>query len=157
MFVRIAIRGASGAVGSTVALHILRSGLLEPQDRLVLVGHGTSSIERGLMPARVDLLDAFDDERLQISINQDIDEIETDLPSADVNRPASDRLVAAHWITTVMLSVSLPKRIGRVCREMRHRSSCLRGFDSKALSSSPGPCRSSALANSQGAESYCNS
>jgi malate dehydrogenase len=82
MSVRIAILGASGAVGSTLALHILRSGLLEPQDHLMLVGHGTNSIER-LMPTRVDLLDAFDDERVQISIIQDIDEIE-----ADIGRPA---------------------------------------------------------------------
>jgi hypothetical protein len=44
MSVRIAILGASGAVGSTLALHILRSGLLEPQDRLMLVAHGTDSL-----------------------------------------------------------------------------------------------------------------
>jgi malate dehydrogenase len=64
MSVRIAILGAPGAVGSTLAVHILRSGLLEPQDCLMLVGHGTHSIERRLMPVRVDLLDAFDDERV---------------------------------------------------------------------------------------------
>ena len=77
--VRIAILGASGAVGSTLAVHILRSGLLEPQDCLMLVGHGTHSIERRLMPVRVDLLDAFDDERVQISIVPDIDEFEADI------------------------------------------------------------------------------
>lgn len=60
MSVRIAILGASGAIGSTLALHILRAGLLEPQDSLMLVGHGTRSIERRLMPSRVDLLDAFE-------------------------------------------------------------------------------------------------
>jgi nucleoside-diphosphate-sugar epimerase len=79
MSVRIAILGASGAVGSTLAVHILRSGLLEPQDCLMLVGHGTHSIERRLMPVRVDLLDAFDDERVQISIVPDIDEFEADI------------------------------------------------------------------------------
>jgi malate dehydrogenase len=79
MSVRIAILGASGAVGSTLAVHILRSGLLEPQDCLMLVGHGAHSIERRLMPVRVDLLDAFDDERVQISIVPDIDEFEADI------------------------------------------------------------------------------
>ena len=53
MSVRIAILGASGAVGSTLALHILSSGLLEPQDCLMLVGHGTSSIEPFMMAAIV--------------------------------------------------------------------------------------------------------
>jgi malate dehydrogenase len=79
MSVRIAILGASGAVGGTLAVHILRSGLLEPQDCLMLVGHGAHSIERRLMPVRVDLLDAFDDERVQISIVPDIDEFEADI------------------------------------------------------------------------------
>ena len=36
MSVRIAILGASGAVGSALAAHILRAGLLEPQDCLML-------------------------------------------------------------------------------------------------------------------------
>lgn len=79
MSVRIAILGASGAVGSSLAVHILRSGLLEPRDCLMLVGHGAHSIERRLMPVRVDLLDAFDDERVQISILPDIDEFEADI------------------------------------------------------------------------------
>ena len=79
MSVQIAILGASGAVGSTLAVHILRSGLLEPQDCLMLVGHGAHSIERRLMPVRVDLLDAFDDERVQISVVPDIDEFEADI------------------------------------------------------------------------------
>ena len=79
MSVQIAILGASGAVGSALAVHILRSGLLEPQDYLMLVGHGAHSIERRLMPVRVDLLDAFDDERVQISVVPDIDEFEADI------------------------------------------------------------------------------
>ena len=50
MSVRIAILGASGAVGSVLAVHILRAGLLEPQDCLMLVGHGTRSTELGWCP-----------------------------------------------------------------------------------------------------------
>jgi len=54
------ILDVSGAGGSTLALHILRAGLLEPQDSLMLGRHGTRSIERRLMPSRVDLLDAVE-------------------------------------------------------------------------------------------------
>jgi malate dehydrogenase len=112
MSVRIAILGASGAVGSTLALHILRSGLLEPQDHLMLVGHGTNSIER-LMPTRVDLLDAFDDERVQISIIQDIDEIEADIVVVAAGATKSKE----HATRRDLAMVNLPifRRIARKC------------------------------------------
>ena len=49
MSVRIAILGATGAVGSALAGHLAMRRLLEPEDRLLLVGHGVSSGERRLL------------------------------------------------------------------------------------------------------------
>jgi malate dehydrogenase len=65
---RIAILGASGAVGSALALHLLKSQLLQPQDCLLLVGHGEASLQHRLLSLRIDLLDAFDDERVKIEL-----------------------------------------------------------------------------------------
>jgi malate dehydrogenase len=76
---RIAIIGASGAVGSTLAAHLLRSHFLEPSDRLLLVGHGVLTTQRKLLGARIDLLDAFDDERVRIEIVPDICDVQADL------------------------------------------------------------------------------
>jgi malate dehydrogenase len=75
---RIAIIGASGAVGSTLAAHLLRSHFLEPSDQLLLVGHGALTTHK-LLGTRVDLLDAFDDERVRIEIVPDICDVEADL------------------------------------------------------------------------------
>jgi protein-S-isoprenylcysteine O-methyltransferase Ste14 len=105
MSVRIAILGASGAVGSTLAVHILRSGLLEPQDCLMLVGHGAHSIERRLMPVRVDLLDAFDDERVQISIVPDIDEFEADIVVVAAGETKSSENATRRDLAVVNLSI----------------------------------------------------
>lgn len=76
---RIAILGASGSVGSTLAVHILRSRLLEPTDRLLLVGHGVHTTERKLLSTRIDLMDAFDDERVQIDVVPDVCDVEADI------------------------------------------------------------------------------
>jgi malate dehydrogenase len=76
---RIAILGASGAVGSSLAAHILRSHLLEPSDSLLLVGHGVLASERKLLGTRIDLLDAFDDERVNIEIVPDVCDVEADI------------------------------------------------------------------------------
>jgi malate dehydrogenase len=76
---RIAILGASGAVGSALAVHILRARLLEPADQLWLVGHGEPASERRLLSMRVDLLDAFDDQRVQIEVAPDIPGVEADI------------------------------------------------------------------------------
>jgi malate dehydrogenase len=75
----IAILGASGAVGSTLTSHILRSGLLAPFDRLQLVGHGAVESERKLLGTRVDLLDAFDDERVEIEMVPRIADVDADV------------------------------------------------------------------------------
>jgi malate dehydrogenase len=76
---RIAILGASGSVGGALAVHILRSRLLEPADRLLLVGHGVLTTERKLLSTRVDLMDAFDDERVCIEVVPDVSDVEADI------------------------------------------------------------------------------
>ena len=79
MPLRIAILGASGAVGNTLAAHLLRERLLEPEDRLLLVGHGTDSVERRLYAVKIDLLDAFDERRVHVEIVPDITDFEADI------------------------------------------------------------------------------
>ena len=113
MSVRIAILGASGAVGSALAAHILRAGLLEPQDCLILVGHGSRSTELRLVPERVDLLDAFDDERVQISIAPDIDEFEADIVVVAASAPASSERPTRRDLAPVNLPIF--RRIAQQC------------------------------------------
>jgi malate dehydrogenase len=76
---RIAILGASGSVGNALAIHILRSRLLEPTDKLLLVGHGVLKTERKLLSTCIDLLDAFDDERVGIEMVPDTCDVEADI------------------------------------------------------------------------------
>jgi malate dehydrogenase len=76
---RVAILGASGSVGSTLAVHILRSRLLEPTDKLLLVGHGVLKTERKLLSTCIDLMDAFDDARVGIEMVPDVCEVEADI------------------------------------------------------------------------------
>jgi malate dehydrogenase len=76
---RIAILGASGAVGNALAIHILRAKLLEPSDQLLLVGHGALASERRLLSMRVDLMDAFDDQRVHIEVVPDIPDVEAEI------------------------------------------------------------------------------
>ena len=76
---RIAILGASGSVGSSLAVHLLRSRLLEPADTLLLVGHGVLKTDRKLLSTRIDLMDAFDDDRICIEIVPDVCDVEVDI------------------------------------------------------------------------------
>jgi malate dehydrogenase len=76
---RIAILGASGSVGSALAAHILRARLLEPQDQLLLVGHGVLATERKLLSMRVDLMDAFDQDRVRMEVVPDVSDVEADI------------------------------------------------------------------------------
>ena len=69
MPVSIAIVGASGSVGSALAAQLLRSQLMEPWDRLQLVGHGASPNK--LLANRIDLLDAFDDYRIDVEMRSE--------------------------------------------------------------------------------------
>jgi malate dehydrogenase len=75
---RIAILGASGSVGGALATHILRARLLEPQDQLLLVGHGVLATERKLLSMRTDLMDAFDEDRVRIEVVPDVSDVEAD-------------------------------------------------------------------------------
>ena len=75
----IAILGASGSVGSSLAAHLLRSGLLEPQDRVQLVGHGNPVSEARLLATRIDLMDAFDDSRVEVEMVPRIADLEADI------------------------------------------------------------------------------
>jgi len=79
MAISIAILGASGSVGTALGAHLLRSGLLEPQDRLQLVGHGNPKSDARLLATRIDLLDAFDDSRVEIEVVPQIADLDADI------------------------------------------------------------------------------
>jgi malate dehydrogenase len=79
MSTAVAIIGASGSVGTTLAAQVLRSQMLEPGDRLQLVGHGSLSSEAKLLGTRIDLLDAFDDERVEIEVVPKIIDVDADI------------------------------------------------------------------------------
>jgi malate dehydrogenase len=79
MPISVAILGASGTVGSMLSAQILRSGLLEPGDRLQLVGHGTVESDDRLLATRIDLLDAFDDDRVEVEMVPKIIDVDADI------------------------------------------------------------------------------
>jgi malate dehydrogenase len=79
MSVTIAIIGASGAAGTAVAQHLLRSGILKPRDRILLVGHGTLPAGQKLIALQTDLRDAFDEDRVEIEVVPDIDSFQADI------------------------------------------------------------------------------
>jgi malate dehydrogenase len=99
---RIAILGASGAVGSTLATQILRVELLQPTDTLLLVGHGMQISERKLLGMRIDLLDAFDDEQVRIEVLPDIGQLE----SADIVVVASGATISSECPTRRDLGIA---------------------------------------------------
>ena len=76
---RIAILGASGAVGNAVAGYVLRAGLLQAGDELQLVGRGVPTSRRKLLAIRADLMDAFDDEQIRIEVVPDVSDVEADV------------------------------------------------------------------------------
>lgn len=61
-----------------LAAQLLRSNLLGRGDRLQLVGHGSSSSSR-LLATRVDLMDAFDDEAVNIEFVANVEDIKADI------------------------------------------------------------------------------
>jgi malate dehydrogenase len=75
----ISIIGASGAVGSTFAAHVLRSGLLRQGDRLQLVARGVDSSSTKLLSTRIDLLDAFGDQGVDIEVVANIEDVDGDI------------------------------------------------------------------------------
>src|SRR4051794_34402588 len=76
---RIAILGASGSVGGALAVHLLRARLLEASDQLLLVGHGVHTTEQKLLSTRIYLMDAFDEDRVQIEVVPDVSDVEADI------------------------------------------------------------------------------
>jgi malate dehydrogenase len=79
MPISISIIGASGSVGAALATHILRSHLLGANDRLQLVGRGMPASTAKLLATRIDLLDAFDDERVEIEVVPNIEDVDGDI------------------------------------------------------------------------------
>jgi hypothetical protein len=75
----ISIIGASGAVGGMLAVHLLRGGLLKSADRLPLVGHGIASSSAQLLSNRIDLMDAFDDEGVDVEVVANIEDVDGDI------------------------------------------------------------------------------
>lgn len=90
MATSIAILGASGIVGSSLAAQILRSQLLEPGDRLQLTGHGSQECEAKLLGTRIDLLDAFDERRVEVEVVPRLIDLDADIVivAASVSMPA---------------------------------------------------------------------
>ena len=109
----VAIIGATGAVGSAVVLHLLKSCILKPSDRILLVGRGTVANERKLLAVRTDLLDACDQNRVQIEIVLDVDSFEADI----IVVAAGATLSAEHQTRRDLALVNLPifQRIAEVC------------------------------------------
>ena len=79
MSTSIAILGASGMVGSSLAAQLLRSQLLEPGDRLQLAGHGSQETEAKLLGTRIDLLDAFDEGRVEVEVVPRLADLNADI------------------------------------------------------------------------------
>jgi malate dehydrogenase len=75
----ISIIGASGAVGTILAGQILRSNLLKPGDRLQLVARGVQASSSKLLSTRIDLMDAFDDEGVNIEVVANTEDIDGDI------------------------------------------------------------------------------
>jgi malate dehydrogenase len=111
--VTIGIIGASGAVGSAVAQHLLKSCILKPGGRILLVGHGTAANERKLLALRSDLLDAFDQNRVHIEVVRDIDSFEADI----VVVAAGATISAEHKTRRDLALVNLPifEHIAEAC------------------------------------------
>jgi malate dehydrogenase len=75
----IAIIGASGAVGTTLATQLLLNGLLKHGDRLQLVARGVQSSSSKLLSTRIDLMDAFDDGGVDIEVVANIEDVDGDI------------------------------------------------------------------------------
>ncbi len=114
MSTSISIIGASGAVGGMLAVHILRGGLLKSADRLQLVGHGNPSSSAHLLSNRIDLLDAFDEEGVDVEVVANIEDVDGDivLVCAGVSLPGklADR---RDW---GKINLALFEQIAETCR-----------------------------------------
>lgn len=76
---RVAIVGAGGAVGSTLLMHMLKSSVLNPGDEIILLGRGTPESNGRLYATRMDLLDAFDEAAVRLTVCVSIEELSADV------------------------------------------------------------------------------
>ena len=89
MSLSVAVYGATGAVGSAFLVHLLNSRLLKAGDQVVLVGRGTEDSRTGLMAVCVDLLDAFDEEEVDVQVVDDLGGAHADVFVMAAGRSAS--------------------------------------------------------------------
>jgi malate dehydrogenase len=76
---RVAIVGAGGAVGSTLLMHLLKSSILHRGDEIILLGRGTSQSNGRLYATRMDLLDAFDETAIRLTVCESIENLSADV------------------------------------------------------------------------------
>jgi malate dehydrogenase len=103
--VSVSIIGASGAVGSALAIHILRSDLLGSYDRLQLVGRGVSASTAKFLATRIDLLDAFDDERVEIEVVPNIEDVDGDIAIVCAGNTISSKAMNRRDLGTANLPI----------------------------------------------------
>jgi malate dehydrogenase len=109
----ISIIGASGAVGSTLASQILRSGLLQPLDRLQLVAHGRTAGSARLVSTRIDLMDAFDDTGVEIEVVANLEDVDADIVVVCAGISQHDGLIdRREW---GVVNLELFERIASIC------------------------------------------
>lgn len=111
----ISIIGASGAVGTTLAGHILRSSLLRSGDRLQLVARGVESSSAKLLSTRIDLMDAFDDEGVDIEVVANIEDVDADIVVVCAGISTRAKLIDRHdWGRS---NLALYERIAETCAQ----------------------------------------
>ncbi|HTF64312.1 MAG TPA: hypothetical protein VK638_16640 [Edaphobacter sp.] len=113
MSISVSIIGASGAVGTTLTTHILRSGLLGAYDRLQLVGRGVPASAAKLLAIRIDLLDAFDDARVEIEVVPNIEDVDGDIVIVCAGKTLSSEPLNRRSMGTA--NIPLFERIADAC------------------------------------------
>ena len=79
MSIRIALFGASGAVGSALLIHLLKASILKSGDEIILVSRGTPESHARLLAIRVDLLDAFADTAVELTVCDSVETLTADV------------------------------------------------------------------------------
>ena len=92
MSLSVAVYGATGAVGSTLLVHLCNSNLLKAGDRVMLVGRGTEDNRTNLMAMRVDLLDAFDEAEVDLQVADDLEAVNADIFVMAAGKTASPEI-----------------------------------------------------------------
>ncbi len=111
----ISIIGASGAVGTTLASQILRSSLLNAGDRLQLVAREAESSPAKLLSVRIDLMDAFDDEGVDIEVVANIEDVDGDIVVICAGISSGEKLIdRRNWGRS---NLALYQQIAEVCAQ----------------------------------------